>query len=128
MVEVLIASLIISSGILAGFFLIRSGLLNLSKQTDTTYITSNLPYIINYIESSDNIPAEENILGMKVRFKQHTVKIYTPKIMAEEGMYINLPFDFMLIKINFDIEYKQAKRSYEYFKIRKVQTGEVDEQ
>lgn len=103
-------------------------MLNLSKQSDNTYILSNLPLVINYIELQNSIPSEKKIAGMDVRFKQKVIKRYTPTILVEEGSYIKLPFETLLIKVDIDIHYKDATKSYTYYKIQKVQTGSLDEQ
>lgn len=128
MVEVLIASLIISSGIIASFFLIRSGILNLSKHTDSSYILSNLPYVINYIDTQQTLPSETDILGMKVKFKQSVLKTYNPTLTVEEGTYLKLSSEVSLIKVDFELKYKNSLKTYTYYKIVKTQTGDVDQQ
>lgn len=128
MVEVLIASLIISSGIIAGFFLIRSGILNVSKHSDSTYIVSNMPQIINYIDTHNNLPQQTEIAGMTVKFRQHNLRTYTPTMMAEDGGYIKLPFEVSLIKVDIEVYHKNAIKSYVYYKLSKKRTDTLNEE
>ncbi|MGB9766696.1 MAG: type II secretion system protein [Sulfurihydrogenibium sp.] len=126
LVEVLIAGVILSSAIAAGFFLVRNGLNYVDRVEKANYVSSLIPVVKNRLEilqpSQGTFKLDEQTV---VTYRFTLEKKGRPQFFYE-GTKLESPFELYIYRVEFDISYKGYSRSYEFYTLR--YTGNVNPQ
>jgi len=126
--EVMIASLILTAGVAATMYLFRLGFDYLQRANDSNLISSKLPQVINYMKILDmNVKEGTEDMGDDVimHWGANLIDTVRPSIDSPDGFgKIQSYFNIYLYKVKIRLDSKKLSREYEMnvFRSAKVDT------
>jgi hypothetical protein len=137
LIEVLISSMILTSGIAATMYLFRVGYQSLERARQSNLVSSKIPYAVNFLQTdgyADQSGSEQLGDGVvltwtsRIADRKEPVAVQKKKpghvnsndIFAalgddSEGLKTSLPkyYTMLLYKVNFTVSYMDLRRDYE---------------
>ncbi|MGO9016285.1 MAG: hypothetical protein ACLQF0_15050 [Dissulfurispiraceae bacterium] len=112
--EVMIASLILTAGVAATMYLFRLGFQYLERANDSNLISSKLPQVINFLKVLD-MEAQSGTEDMGDDVIMHwdakLIETVRPVHDTPDGKESH-PFNLYLYKVNIRLDYKNLNRDY----------------
>lgn len=117
LLEVLIASLILSSSIAASFYLFRLGYIYLKRAEESNFLVSKLPQAISYLMNVAELEKE----GGKLSLGKDSELVWRAIVEEKTKFDIqhpkeryNQPYELYLYKVNFTLRKGEREREREY--------------
>lgn len=126
--EILIAGLILTSSIAATMYLFRMGSLYLEKANQSNVLSSKLVQassLFKILELEKSMGTEDMGEGVRMRWKSQLVASAKPQIGEGEDALPSL-HELMLYRVDFDLSYQDAVRTYKIhvFRSKRLSSGE----
>ncbi|GAB6077920.1 hypothetical protein [Hydrogenobaculum acidophilum] len=123
LIDIIIASLILTAAVAATMYLFRIGFKELEQANTISKIVSKIPQAVSYLKTVDfnKEPIGEERMGqVKLSWKAkltNKTRINTPKNMlfgpmASAGGNTGLPYELYLYHVDFFLSYKNYKNPY----------------
>lgn len=114
--EMLIAGLILTSGIAATMYLFKMGFEYLQRSDEANVISSKVPQAVDLLRSVDLNEKEgsENMGDdVTLRWKVKLVQSASPALGAEEGLSLGSNYELYLYKVDIRLGYRKSFREFE---------------
>ena len=126
--EILIAGLILTSSIAATMYLFRMGSLYLEKANQSNVLSSKLVQassLFKILELEKSMGTEDMGEGVRMRWKSQLVASAKPQIGEGEDALPSL-HELLLYRVDFDLGYQDAVRTYKIhvFRSKRLSSGE----
>jgi hypothetical protein len=125
--EVMIASLIITAGVAATMYLFRLGFQFIERANDSNVLSSKLPQVINYMKILDmGVKTGTEDMGDDVIMHWDATLVETARPSRDtlEGKEM-FHFNLYLYKVNISLDYKNLSRKYEINVFRSISVGNM---
>ncbi len=112
--EVLIASLIITASVAATMFLFRTGFENLQRVNDSNVVSAKLPQAVNLLKTFDmdqKNGTEDMGDDVTLQWESELTEKTRPVVDTPEGT-VQSPFELYIYKVKLSIYYKTLKMEY----------------
>jgi len=124
--EVLIASLIITASVAATMFLFRTGFENLQRVNDSNVVSAKLPQAVNLLKTFDmdqKNGTEDMGDDVTLQWESELTEKTRPVFDTPEGT-VQSPFELYIYKVKLSIYYKTLKREYSINVLRSTNTAQ----
>ncbi|MFN3406865.1 MAG: hypothetical protein ACK40E_03955 [Caldimicrobium sp.] len=116
LIEVLIASLILSTSIAASFYLFRMGFSYLKKAEESNFFARMLPQAVSYLVNVAELETHEGKVSLgqdsELIWKATLDEKIKPNIPNPEGGFYQ-PYELYLYKVDFSIRKGELQRDYQ---------------
>ena len=124
--EVLIASLIITASVAATMYLFRTGFANLERVNDSNVVSAKLPEAVNLLKTFDmdqKNGTEDMGDDVTLQWESKLIEKTRPVFDSPEGP-VQSPFELYIYKVKLAIYYKSLKREYSINVLRSINTAQ----
>ena len=122
LIEILIASLILTSSIAATMYLFRVGQEHLARADVSNVLSVKLQQAVSLLDTIDlasKSGAEDMGDGVTLDWQAELLAKTTPAVsVGEENVSISSPFNLLLYKVDFTLQYSGNTRDYEINMLR----------
>lgn len=125
--EVMVASLILTAGVAATMYLFRLGFEYLQRANESNVISSKLPQVVNFMKVLDMKVAEgTEDMGDDVTMHWDAKLLETARPVRDtfDGK-VTHPFNLFLYKVKIRLDYKKLSRDYEINVFRSSRADDV---
>jgi hypothetical protein len=124
--EVLIASLIITASVAATMYLFRTGFETLERVNDSNVVSAKLPQAVNLLKTFDmdqKSGSEDMGDDVALQWESELIEKTRPVFDSPEGA-VQSPFELYIYKVKLSIYYKSLEREYSINVLRSINTAQ----